>query len=272
MRTSTLASLIAIQVLLLQGCGCLGSARRPIIDMGPVSSSVEWIPIAPGTALLGCESTGEDCDAANSRPQKEETIGSFLIAATETTVLQYFACVRDGYCSAVSEYPEACNASQPVLRGSYPMNCVSWSEGQRFCEWAGGRLPTEDEWEYAARGSGGRAYPWGGDAPACNKGAFLGVEYGDDVLGMCDSHSSVAVGRFPDGNTPEGVVDMAGNVEEWTLNRLPEGSGRVVYESEYYIVKGGHFDSWNRMLLSSSRYYYEDRRSTSVGFRCLREQ
>jgi iron(II)-dependent oxidoreductase len=127
---------------------------------------------------------------------------------TQVTVEQYKACVDAGVCTA-PDTGDYCNWGQSD-RGKHPINCVDWHQAQAYAKWAGGRLPTEAEWEYAAR-SGGRdwKYPWGNENATCERAVMY-----DGDLG-CGRESTWPVCSKPRGNTTHGLCDMAGNVWEW---------------------------------------------------------
>src|SRR6201999_2606732 len=107
---------------------------------------------------------------------------------------QYAACFAAGACSAP-------NCPWDCSKSDYPATCVTWDQAKSFCDWAGKRLPTEAEWELAARGTDALKYPWGSDDPDCSLTNMAGC--GDETM---------AVGSLPDGASPYGALDMAGHV------------------------------------------------------------
>jgi len=151
----------------------------------------------------------EDGDS-DEMPVHIVMVPTFEMGKTQVTVDQYRACVDAGACTAPST-SEWCNWGQSD-RGKHPINCVDWHQAQAYAKWAGGRLPSEAEWEYAAR-SGGRdwKYPWGNENATCERavmddGSGNGCGRGNTTWPVCSK---------PKGNTTHGLCDMAGNVWEW---------------------------------------------------------
>ena len=189
------------------------------------TDGAEMVFVPAGAFLMGCDS-----GSPNESPQHGVYVYTFWIDRYEVTNQQYNTCVEDGYCA-----PSRCPDDDRVNEPSQPVVCVTWRDAVQYARWAGGRLPTEAEWEKAARGADGREYPWGDrfDAARCNHG--LG---GFNV--------SVPPAQYsPQGDSPYGVANMAGNVSEWTSSLYSEypydpDDGREDSESEEArVVRGG---------------------------------
>lgn len=183
-------------------------------------------------------------------------------------------------------YDRLCTIADEKL-GKHPINCVDWPMAERFCKAAGKRLPTEAEWEYAARGSDGRKYPWGDDPPsekrlnACGRECVLwGKKNASPQTAMYQGDDGFAttapVGSFPLGASRWGVEDVVGNVWEWTADvYAPYTAGDLVdpkgpSEGESRVIRGG---AWNGAMADwvrpSFRFHnLPDMRSHGIGFRC----
>ena len=221
---------------------------------------------------MGC--TGPECRGALA--EQEVCVDAFSIDATEVTVAAYLHCVDAGACHAIDKKrgPRACNA---VIGGrdQHPVNCVSWSEASAYCSWKGQRLPTEAEWEFAARGNVGRTFPWGDGPPTCDLGVVSG----------CKHASMLPVASRPKGETPTGISDLAGNAFEWVADwyapsrkpsttALQNPSGPCDGKSpckgkRHRVIKGGHYGSARALLASWSRDSVAPGTAYPfVGFRC----
>jgi formylglycine-generating enzyme required for sulfatase activity len=146
-------------------------------------------------------------------------------------------------------------------RHDHPINCIEWEQAMAYCKWAGKRLPTEEEWEYAARGTDGRKWPWGNDRPDAKRACI------DRKEGTCP------VGRFPSGASPFGLLDMEGNVWEWTSNSICEYLDPQSCWPSGHIFRG---DGWGgRGVELYHRAIPLDgdpaiKRGPHVGFRCAK--
>lgn len=207
---------------------------------------------------------GDSCGAMASIPGGAFKLGAtgevaivspFCLDTTPVTALAYADCVRAGGCSVDDVGgPSSCNYSI-VGRASHPINCVDWSQALAYCESRGKRLPTEKEWEFAARGgSYGYSYPWGNDEPAFQL-CWSGIE---NRVTTCE------VGSFPGGNNPWNVQDLSGNVWEWTSTPYGD-SGRIVRGGSFGRRDAISVQAANRTWLeAASRFGY-------LGFRCAKD-
>lgn len=237
--------------------------------------------IPEGTFRMGALPDFERAEPDES-PLHEPRISAFWMDETEVTWSMYEDCVEGGPCRPLEAQP-------PVMGGDYPVVGVTWFEASTYCAWVGRRLPTESEWEKAARGRDARRYPWG----------WVGaVESNRQIrLNFCDAscelpfHSTefddgwaetAPVGSFPAGVSPYGLFDMAGNAWEWTADwYAPEAYQQAAAddptgpkEGQRRVIRGG---AWTEPLFHGSvpgsrttnRFWNEpDRPRPDLGFRC----
>jgi sulfatase modifying factor 1 len=166
------------------------------------------LEIPAGMVWRGCIDGDLDCADAE-QPGRWIEVSAFHIDQFEVTVAEYSACVAAAECNPTSTEPE-CN-SQHDDRTDHPLNCATYFNARDYCSWRGKRLPTEAEWERAARGDQLSLYPWGAAAPSCT----LAVIADGDANG-CGTGTTAPVGSKPEGDSFFGVSDMTGNVAEWT--------------------------------------------------------
>ena len=202
-------------------------------------------------------------------PQHTVYLDAYWIDKFEVTNSQYERCIKAGVCGT----PQSADNSD-LNSPSYPVVGVGWNDAVAYCQWAGARLPTEAEWEKAARGTDGRRFPWGNNPAPCD----LAVTY-DQFANACDQGYTIwPVGSKPAGASPYGALDMAGNAQEWVMDW---------YDADYYtnspsqnpagpnsgntrVQRGG---SWLQILLHARTAHRDgcppDLTADFVGFRCV---
>ncbi len=207
------------------------------------------LPIPPGTFTMG--------DAENTSKAGQVTVAGFCMDTTEVTTAAYAACVKSGKCRVASTGGD-CNAGV-AGRDNHPINCVDWHDAKSYCRAQGRWLPTEEEWEYAARGTDGRIFPWGNAEPA---GQLCWNGEGNS-LGKGNRQSTCAVASIPAGNSPFGLFDMSGNVWEWTSSTYSATDAARVF-------RGGSWFYDDPSFVRSAfrgRFVPADLR-VDLGFRC----
>ncbi len=236
----------------------------------PGCGSGSMVTVPAGLFRMGCSGSDSSC-AGDEKPVHEVFLDAFSIDKTEVTVDAYAACVSAGKCSnpTTGVY---CNW-EVSGRGDHPINCVDWSQAVAYCAWAGGRLPTEAEWERAARGTDGRVYPWGNEKATCQRAVMY--DGGDG----CGKDRTFPVGSKPRGASPSGALDMAGNVWEWVSDRYdsnyykssPSRNPRGPSSGSFRVKRGGSFDYVASLVRAGYRSYdAPSRRGGYLGFRCAR--
>jgi eukaryotic-like serine/threonine-protein kinase len=286
--------------------GALSSAL--VVPAPPALSSVTPAPprcpdsmvaVAGGKFFMG-DDDGDD----DERPAHQAILSPYCVDVHEVTVIDYGACVQAGSCEAApvavswkdatpkdkKVFSTLCNGADSE-RGRHPVNCVDWSMASVYCAFVGKRLPTEAEWEFAARGSDGRKYPWGDEEPdstrlnACGKECIAwGVKNGVALRSLYTNDDgfvgTAPVGAFPLGASPFGLLDVVGNVWEWTsdwegaYHPTPETDPKGPKTGTRRVVRGGAFNGAYASWIRPTRRYSDrpETRSHAYGFRCAKSQ
>ncbi|GAP40106.1 formylglycine-generating enzyme family protein [Flexilinea flocculi] len=232
----------------------------------PVTSGMVKIPA--GNFMMGSDAADAHAD---EKPLHEVWLHDFWIDKTPVTNQAYQRCVDSGSCSEPADQSSKSRSDyfQNPAYANYPVVNVDWNQANAFCNWKGKRLPTEAEWEKAAKGNDDRIYPWGNISPDEYRVNF------DNQIG-----DTVEVGKYLAGKSPYGVLDMAGNVWEWVSDWYSatyyQDIGTALISNpkgpengDYRVLRGGSFGSRDWYLRVSVRSgNYATSISNSRGFRC----
>jgi serine/threonine-protein kinase len=204
---------------------------------------------------------------ANEHPARSVAVAPFWIDRTEVTVAAYRACVGAGACLRPARASTTCTFDADD--GELPVSCVHWSDADAYCRFAKKRLPTEVEWEFAARGSLAVPFPWGGAASCSNAVTLVSERTGRS----CAPSGPTRVGSHPGGDSLFGVQDLSGNVEEWTADWYTEslGPGETPRSGAAHVLRGGGWLSPPSLSRTTSRDWGSAVESgPNIGFRCAR--
>jgi iron(II)-dependent oxidoreductase len=239
----------------------------------------EMILIPEGEFLMGCNHDTEVTCMEEAKPAHKVFLKAYKIDKYMVTYKRYNECIKDGKCTELYA-GGGCNAGM-TWNTNHPVNCVTYAQAQTFCKWQGKRLPTEAEWEKAARGTDGRIFPWGNQEPSCDY-AIMNQKVAGQTMGPgCGRGTTQPVGSRAKGASPYGVMDMAGNLFEWTSdwfdphyfknspNKNPQGPSK----GEHKVLKGS---SWlmrtkEGMATTIRSGYSPLGQGYVVGFRCVKD-
>lgn len=247
---------------------------------------MEWVPVPAGEFDMGTDAEQEKLDkdaTKDEQPKHKVYLDAFLIGKYEVTNAQYHAFVK----ATGHRVPENCCEPRynlwkgdaiPTGVEELPVVNVSWDDAVAFCTWRGGRLPTEAEWEKAARGTDGRTYPWGNDPPSGNR-----ANYSFDPVSMWEGPASLAKkDQYEFGRSPYGAFEMAGNVWEWVQDwydenyykSSPAKNPTGPAKGEAHVIRGASWRNTADMLRAANRNKQapsDRQRRVYIGIRCAKD-
>ena len=252
-----------------------------LIFVGTLSFGAEPVKSKDGPMMQipeGAFTMGSDDGLPNERPQHQVTLDTFYIDQYEVTIGQYAAFLE----AAKRRAPPTWDEEAVTAAGDRPAVGVSWTDADAYCKWAGKRLPTEAEWEKAARGTDGRRYPWGHMQPFVdianyNRGLWVSEAITLAAVTSGGEGMSVRHGLKEGGKSPYGVAHMSGNAAEWVADwydreyyaRSPAKNPPGPAEGEKRVIRGGSWADLPVALRVTSRVSAEPEfRDRTIGFRC----
>ncbi|CAN95665.1 Protein kinase [Sorangium cellulosum So ce56] len=296
-RRRLFPALVSAAALAAAGAGAVAFVRhrapgeaRPARVLGGLTAPPLKAPPPPDMVRMpaGRFTMGSAKGGKSERPPHEVTLTrAFDVDRTEVTVAAYQRCVEAGRCTPsglhgpratdadVEQRGALCTAADPA-KSQHPISCVDQAQAAAYCAFAGKRLPTEAEWEYAARGADGREYPWGNEPPGCAH-AVVSRPPGQDCGGR--GRGTQEVGSAKAGASPAGALDMAGNVWEWVADGWDPGvyargaqtDPLVPATGSRGVLRGGSWDFSASTAKATFRLAYDrEAGDVSTGFRCVR--
>jgi formylglycine-generating enzyme required for sulfatase activity len=272
----TILVIILVLMLAITKTTALSANSAVATSATPTPTSAPPTPmpmvnVPAGDFIMGSSSSDAQA-SSDEKPQHTVYLDAFQIDKYEVTNALYKQCVDAGMCylpSTLSSYARSTYYGDPSF-DNYPVINVSWYDARAYCEWAGKQLPTEAQWEKAARGTDGRIYPWGNTWDVTKLNSLVSSPSVGDTT---------AVGSYPTGASLYGALDMAGNVWEWVADwhdpnyyshsplRDPQGPSSGLYK----VLRGGSWDNGMADARAANRdfgvpaYYY-----AHLGFRCVK--
>ncbi|MEX2161689.1 MAG: formylglycine-generating enzyme family protein [Anaerolineales bacterium] len=262
-----------VAALVLVACAAPAAGDATAVPTSPVPVPIEdlLVYVPAGHFFMGSDATLDPLAEEDEFPIHPVLLDGFFIYRNEVSNSLYQQCVAAGECTPPSIFEDgpSTHYNDPEYKEN-PVVGVNWDQAAAFCGWAEARLPTEAEWEKAARGQTGDLYPWGADDPSCSLSNMAGC--------FVDPPDTNMIGQYPEGESYYLANDMSGNVWEWTLD---------FYDPEYYqisddenpggpeqgdlrTVRGGSYEDGPDALRAAERFGLDpDVAYNNVGFRCV---
>ena len=240
--------------------------KSPVTPIDEKSSSMDGmvqVYIPEGEFIMGAEHELKKPDS----PKHVVYLDAFWMDRVEVTNAMYLKCLKAKGCTV----PVSDNIYYDNwIYRNHPVVYVSWDQANAYCQWAGRRLPTEAEWEKAARGTDGRMYPWGNKSPNPRQANFSGTMIQESVSSF----------RYPLGASPYGVLNMSGNIREWVADWFdpnyytysPYANPKGPETGEERSLRSASYNEDGREIAITNRYNHEpESAGLSRGFRCAQD-
>jgi formylglycine-generating enzyme required for sulfatase activity len=257
---SFLVSLLALQT---------GAQAAPSEKAASNPAGIRWVNIPGGSFMMGSD-TGD-----MEGPAHKVTLKPFQMSKSAVTNKQWKACVAAGKCEALSRDCLTMPDKQVLDGDDQPAVCMTVEAADGFAAWAGGFIPTEAQWEYAARSAGkDQRYPWGNEKPDCTRAV---IHPAGGAAG-CGKNQSWPVCSKPKGNTAQGLCDMVGNAEQWTkdlykntyVGAPTDGSARLDKGLEFRVLRGSYWGQQDYFHATWRNVNGADQRSPTLGLRLVK--